>query len=227
MKRLTLVVGLALLISGCAALNPRTVRELTQKETAAFAALSERLKENRPNVKKTSTGIGDLGARWAEQEFLLELDLAKAKRLDSMTAPWAAPSENLRETQMAVILYHLYQVEMAEQKVLDARRAERQAAAGEILATYDRLTRLIEGASKNLKVVLEYLNQPKGAQISSFARTFLGEVSAFRQTLQASQNPRLQALASEIARHEQSAEKATENAERALDAIMKLQKGGS
>lgn len=206
--------------AGCATAG--SVRELGEAEQQMFAALDQRLEENETMVRKTATQLGALGVDYVRKEYELELSLSKAKLLDAMRAPWASPRSEFAPTQRAVVLYHLYQLELAEDEVLEARIRERRARAREVLVAYRRLQSLLAGASDNLELVLEYLNQPTGAQISEYTANFLAEVTAFRLELQESDNPRLRELADEVETYEEAARKAREEAEMALDAILKL-----
>ena len=222
MTRVTTVLGL-LLMSGCA--TGGSVRQLGPLEMEVIHAVDKAVTDHGPMLEAAARSLGELGAEYAKKEFELELSVAKAKRLESMQAPWASPTSDLASTQRAVVLYHLYEVEMAEQRVLDARMAERRAAAQQIIAHYGRLSPLLRESAQNMETLLQYLNQPKGAHIAAFAQAFLGEVTAFRSTLQASDNLELQRLAADVARYEASAGRAKEQAASALDAILRL--GGS
>ena len=219
MIRLLIAIVWAFLLVGCVTNN--AVRQLGEKENIAFQALDKRLSENEVFMQKTVTSLGALGAGYAKKEFELELALTKAKRLESMRAPWTLTRDKLAATQRAVILYHLYEVEVAEQKVLDARVAQRQASAQELLAAYKQLSVLLRGASSHLEVVLAHLNQPTSARIRAFTATFLSDVTAFRETLQASENPRLQQLAERVSHYESQVSQAKDQAENALDSILK------
>jgi len=211
---------LALVAAGCA--SGGSVRELGQTEQAMFAALADTLQSNERDVRAVAEQLGELGADYARLEFELELAVTRAKLLEAMRAPWATPRDEFAITQRAVVLYHFYELELAEEKVLDARVRERQARAREILVAYRRLNALVREAARNLEIVLEHLNQPTDAQIRAFTATFLAEVSAFRAELRESDNPRLRELADEVERYEEAARKTTENAEKALEAILKL-----
>ena len=195
-----------------------SVRDLGVKEKEVIQGVQKRISANKPMVDSASKSLGELGAAYAEKEFELELALAKAKRLESMQSFLASPPEEFRETQRAVVLYHLYEVEQTEQKVLEARMAERRASVEEIGAAYRQLEVLLKDAAKNLEIVLEYLNQPKSARILAFTENFLSEVTAFRETLEKSDNPRLQRLAADVAQFEILAFKAKEDATKALQA---------
>ena len=223
MRRLLTATCLVLLAAGCAALDPAAVRDLTAQETEAFNALDQRLTANRSMIKNATENLGELGAEWAEEEFHLERYLAKAKRLEAMQAPWASARDEFAATQRAVVLYHLYEVDMVEQKILDARMAQRRAAAREVLRGYDRLTSLLGPASENLEIVLRHLDQPKSARIRAFTTNFLSEVTAFREGLQQSENPRVRALGEEVARHETAAVALKRQADQALQSLLSLQ----
>lgn len=220
MRHLVVVLVVAALAGGCA--SGGAIRELGSKEKEVIDAVRQRISENEPKVEAASKTLGELGASYVDKEFGLELALAKAKRLDSMRAPWAAPPDEFRETQRAVVLYHLYDVEMAEQRVLDARMAERRAAVQEINRAYGDLEKLLVEASKSLELVLGYLNQPKSARILAFTESFLGEVTAFRERLAESDSPRLQKLAADVARYEMMVGQAKQRADSALQALMRL-----
>ena len=211
---------LAILVAGCASSDG--VRQLSEQELAAFDTLAARLDENGRFFRDATETLADLNAHYARMAFGLELGLAKAKLLESMQAPWAPVRDSLQATQRAVILYHLYEIEAAEQKVLDARIRERRAATEEVWAAYLRLGQLVEDASRNLKVVLAHFNQPRDARIRAFTSTFLSEVTAFRAQLQASENPRLQQLAADVARYEAQAHATKAQAERTLDALLEM-----
>ncbi len=220
MKRALLVVAVAVLATGC--VSGGSVRDLGAKEKEVIQAVHERIRQNKPHVQNAAKQLGELGGDFAEKEFELELALAKAKRLDSMNSFLASPPDEFRETQRAVVLYHLYEVEQAEQKVLQARLKERRASAQEISAAYGQLESLLVSAAKNLEIVLKYLNQPKSAQILAFTETFLGEVKAFHQKLAQSDSPRLKKLAAEVAQFEAQATQAKQGASEALQAFSAL-----
>jgi hypothetical protein len=199
-----------------------SVRDLGQEEKEAFQALDKRLAENDKMLKKAARNLGELGAEYAEKEHELELSLSKAKLLESMKAPWAPEREEFAATRRAVVLYHLYEIEMAEQKELEARMHRRRMAAQEIIAAQKKLRKLLKEASKNMEILLRHLNQPTSSQILAFSENFLGEVEAFRKELQASENPRLRQLAQDVARYEAKANKTKEQAVKAIEAIIKV-----
>ncbi len=220
MKARVLLIVFAVFATGC--VSSGSVRELGQKEKDLIQAVQKRISDNKPKIDGAAKTLGELGATYAEMEFGLELALAKAKRLESMQSFLASPPAEFRETQRAVVLYHLYEVEQAEQKVLEARIAERRASVQEIGAAYQQLGTLLNDAAKNLEIVLKHLNQPRKARILAFTETFLGEVKAFRETIETSDNARLQKLAADVAHFETLAGKAKEDATKALQAFITL-----
>ena len=220
MKRILLVLCIVILSTGCTTMGG-SVRDLGEKEKEAFQALDSRLAENEKPLNAAAENLGNLGAEYAEKEFELELSLAKAKLLEAMKAPWAPVRDEFAATQRAVVLYHLYQIEIAEQKMLEARMNERRVAAQEIMAAQKKLRTLLKEASENLEILLKYLNQPTSAKILAFSENFLNEVTAFRKKLQASENPRLRQLAQDTARYEALANKTKEQAVKAVEVIIK------
>ncbi len=226
MKPTTIIILVVMILTGCAAQDVKPVHTLASKESMALGKLSERLKSNRKAMQETTDNLGHLGAEWTEKEFELVRALANAKRLESMNSPWLTTRTDFVQGQRAVILHHLYEVEMAQQKVLQARMAQRRVAAQEIFRSYDQMARLVAKAASNLEIVEQDLNQSKSAQLRAFAATFLGEVTAFREQLQTSKNPRVLALAEDVARHESSLVKFKEQADNALQAFLSTKNGG-
>jgi hypothetical protein len=224
--RLAGTIWLVLLGTGCAALDPAAVRDLSRQEQRALAALEQRLDDNRPALTAAVVTLGKLGAEWEERAFGLERELARAKRLESMQAPWTRPADEFTETQRSVVLYHLYELDMAEQRLLDARVAERHAAARSLAEAYDRHAELLGEAAGNLEIVLEYLDRPGSARIGEFAATFLAEVHAFRAQLQRSDNPRLRSRAEAVARQEQALLSLERQAQEALQVYLRLRGAG-
>ena len=214
MKNTVASILFLMLLGGCVSNGP--IRDLGKKEKDVIQKLNKRLADNKPIIESATKVMGDLGAQYEEYNFALELSLAKSKRLDSMQSFLSSPPDEFRETQRAVILYHLYEVELAEQKVLQARMAERRASVQEIATAYAQLGKILSDATKNLEVLLKHVNRPKNARIVAFTDTFLGEVKTFRTTLAESDNPRLKELASEVEAFEIRAEKAKQDATSAL-----------
>lgn len=218
MKRTLIILWLACQLAGCGASSG--IRQLGDRELDAFQALQKSLEANEVFIRGATQTLSDLGALYEEKEFELELALAKAKLLESMQAPWATVRDSVAATQRAVILYHLYELESAEQKAIDARVAQRRAAAQDVLAAYTRLSALIDGAAENVKIMIEHLNQPNSVRIRAATSTFLGEVAAFRAQMQSSENPRLQHLAQQVARYEEQVNNARLQAQNAMDALL-------
>lgn len=211
---------IAVAAAGCA--SGGSVRELGQAEQEMFKTLSDTLASNEKMVRKVSDQLGALGADYTRLEFELEQSVTKARLLDAMQSAWTAPPSEFAETQRAVVLYHFYELELAEDKVLEARIRERRERSREILTAYRTLNKLLKDASRNLEIVLENLNQPTDATIRAFTASFLAEVTAFREELEQSENPRLRQLAEDVARYEEEAIRTSEKAEKALDALLKL-----
>ena len=220
MRRACAVLGIAFLAAGCVSSGP--VRELGGKEREAIDAARDRLRDNRPKIEDAAFTLAELGAEYAEKEFGLDLALAKAKQIDSMQSLLAVPSDELVETRRAVLLYHLYEVERTQQRVLDARIRERYATVREITSAYRRLETLLGTAAENLEIVLKYLNQPKSARILAATETFLSEVEEFREAMAKTESPQLRRLAADVERYEAAAAKAQEEAMTALRALGEL-----
>ena len=211
---------LALSAGGCA--SGGSIRELGESEEQMFTALADTLKSNERDVRDVTARLGELGADYTRLEFDLERTVATARLLDAMQAPWTVPSDGFAVTQRAVVLYHFYALERAGERVLEARIRERQARAREMLTAYRRLNGLVSEAAQSLEIVLKHLNQPTDARIRAFTAAFLAEVTAFREELHESDNPRLRELAEEVERYEEAARQATDDAETALQAILRL-----
>ncbi len=175
--RTVLIICLALLTTGCV----RGVRELGHKERQAFDALSQRLKDNAQPMEAAANTLSRLAAEYAELQFELETAVAHAKRLESMRAPWVLPPADMAETQRAVILYHLYEVEMAQQKLLDALIQERREATDHIVERYEKLCQLLEQSQGNLETTLGYITQSKWEHLKDFAKSLRQDVQAYRK----------------------------------------------
>ena len=217
MKRILIIICLILITSGCA-----TIRELGEAERGMLQDLNSRLTANEKLIQTASTTLGEIGGDYAEWEYDLDIRLAKAKRLEAMTSLWVKTDDELKETRRAVLFYHLYEVELAEQKVIEARVKERQEAAKEIITAYRRLNALTKDAQKNLEIVLKYVNQPRSAQILEVTTNFLNEVKAFREELQSSDNPRLRKLAENVQKFEDKSFKAKEQAVKVFETYEKI-----
>ncbi len=217
MKVIAGILLVALMLAGCS--SSQAVRQLSVAEKQAFDSLSVRLDENRQYMETALTALSALGASYTESATELEQALSKAKLLESMQSTLANASDEFVETQRAVILYHLYEMDLAEQKMLESRVAERETACAEVLDAYNRLNNLMAGATDNLEIVIRYMNQPKKARIKELTANFLGEVVAFRQDLAGQDNPLLNKLADDVARYETRVNVSRARAEAALNLI--------
>lgn len=223
MKNSLFSVFVVFLVSACA--SPGPIMEIGEREKEVINKVQKRLEENQPKVEEAAATLGELGAAYTQLDFELELALAKAKRLESMQSFLASAPKNFRITQRAVVLYHLYEVEQAEQKVLEARMAMRRASVKEISAAYAQLQSLLDSAASNLEIILEHLNRPRRARILAFTENFLAEVKSFRETLETSSNPRLKKLAADVAQFEGAANEAKADATKAMQAFTTLTGG--
>lgn len=210
-----------LLLTGCGVFEGAAVRALGNREKEALDKLSQRLAENQKPLRAAASQLDALTAEYARIEFQEELALSKAKLLESMRSPWADPSPGIAETQRAVVLYHLYELELSQLKALDARIEARISAEKELTKAGRELQRLVEKAADNLALVLRHLNQPRSARIRAFTETFLAEVSAFRGQLSQSDNPHLRAIAERVQHYEQRAQEAKTRIDRLLDVFLK------
>lgn len=217
MKTIAGVMLIAFLLVGCS--SSQAVRQLSVAEKQAFDSLSVRLDNNRQFMEKALGALSELGAAYTESASELEQALSKAKLLESMQSTLANTSDEFVETQRAVILYHLYEMDLAEQKMLESRVAEREAACAEVQDAYDQLNDLLAGATDNLEVIIRYMNQPKKARIKELTANFLGEVNAFRMQLAGEENPLLNKLANDVARYEARVNVSRARAEAALNLI--------
>lgn len=220
MTRLALPVVSCLLVAGCAS-SDQAVRALGEREAQMFTGLRERLSRNEALVAGATASLGEHGADYAARAYRLDLAVARAKRLDAMRVPWTIPWGELATTRRAVMLLRLYEIEMAEQRVLDARIRERRAAAAEILASYRRLRQLTGRAAEDLTLVLAHLSPPSGEPTHVFSRALLDEITGFRARLEQSEHPRLRAFAEEVAGFEQRAREARERADATRAAMLK------
>lgn len=204
--------ALLMLVAACT--HTGNVRDLTQAELEVMRETQTRLAANREQVHGS---LDDLKSNLAEalaDQHSLQLSIAKARLLESMKSPWANPSPSLETTQREVALYHLYALSEAEAAALDARLTARTAALAEVKKAYDELIASMSGLIQSQQLLLSHLNQPANAQMVAFLNNVLAESKTFRQTLAASDNPRLQALAQEVEAAEGKVEKALENIDR-------------
>lgn len=78
------------------------------------------------------------------------------------------------------------------------------------------------GLIQSQQLILSHLNQPANAQMVAFLNNVLAESKAFRETLAASDNPRLRATAQEVEAAEGKVQKMLENIDRFLEASNKV-----
>lgn len=226
MRRSTIALAVAAavapaLLGACASTGTATGK-LAEKELEAFRKLETRLDANRDALAGALTDLGEISAQAIGDRHSLSLSIAKAQLLESMKSPWTNPHPDLATTQKEVAFYHLYALAEAERELLEARLTERRAALAEVADAYDRLADLTAQIIAAEKIVIAHLKQPKGAQVSAFLGTLLGETRAFRQTLAASDNPELQALAARVGKAEDKVAGAQASIAQALAAAAQL-----
>lgn len=200
----------ALLACGC---SSASVRELTKAETEYTAAVATRVDDHRAAVQQLVADLRAIDRQYAREEREKTLTaIAGAKLLESMKAPWAAPSPSLQTTQRAVVLFHLYELLGQQRALFEAEQTERDARRRKIIDSYQSLGTLLSRVLNDEKLVLEYVNQPKGSQIAAIIDETLKESSALSAELAKSSDPRLQALAAQT-------EKATDRVDKTKNAI--------
>jgi len=208
-----LVVG-ALLSSGCGAAS---VRALTKGENDYIGAVSKRIDENHAALDQLMSDLRSLDRQYAfTEQQKTTTAVAEAKLLEAMKSPWTAPSPSLQATQRAVALFHLYDLLGQEQARFEAGQAERDAQRQGVVDAYSKISKLMAEVLTNEKVVLEYVNQPPGSQIAGILDETLTEAHAFNDEVSRSQDPRLQALASET----QKATDRVDQAKAAIEAVL-------
>ena len=220
MRSMLLVSVFSMIFYGCA--SNKEILNLAENEKNVIINLRLKIDENKGKVEKAEKNIGELGASYEELNFLLEDSLSKAKRLESMQSFLSSVPDEFRQTQRSVVLYHLYEVEQAEQKVLRARMAERQASVKEITKAYSRLSALLGDALENLELLIRNVNQPKSARILAITDTFLDEVKSFRTSLVESENPRLNNLANRVLAFEERAIQARQDSAETLQTLLSI-----
>ena len=221
MKCIFIAVSVAISLCSCASNN--AILELSEKEKAVISKVRAKVAENKPKVIKAADNLGELGADYEELNFELEDSLAKARQLESMQSFLSTVPEDFRETQRAVVLFHLYETEQAEQKVLQARMAQRRESTKIIVDAYSQFTTLLDDALSNLEILIRYVNQPKSAQILAVTDTFLEEVKSFRSTLQETDNSRLNQIAAKVQSFEERAAIARSKSAEALQQFLAIQ----
>lgn len=181
-----------------------------------------RLKANRAAVHGSLDDLQTNLTGALTDQHSLQLSISKARLLESMKSPWATPSKSMETTQREVALYHLYALSEAENAALDARLEARSASLAEVKNAYDELVASMGGLIQSQQLILSHLNQPANAQMVAFLNNVLAESKAFRETLAASDNPRLRATAQEVEAAEGKVQKMLENIDRFLEASNKV-----
>lgn len=221
---LTLLVTLvALAVGACAS---TATRELTVLELQVLDTLQARLDTNGDALDGVLVDLFEISREALTDQHALTASIAKAQLLESMKSPWLVQREGgtMAITQREVALYHLYSLHEAQRELLSAKFDERRAALGEIRAAHSRLRSLVRELIKAERVILAYLEQPRGAQIRSLLTDLLAEATAFRAALAESGNPRLRELGERVKGAQERVERVQGLVERALEAT---QSGGS
>ncbi|HYP97853.1 MAG TPA: hypothetical protein VER96_04210 [Polyangiaceae bacterium] len=217
-----LLVCAVLLVSGC---SSASVRELTKAETDYTAAVAKRVDDNSAAVEQLILDLRTIDRQYAHEEREKTLTaIAEAKLLESMKAPWAAPSASLQTTQRAVILFHLYELLGQQRALFEAEQTERNARRQKITDSYQKLGTVLSSVITNEKIVLEYVNQPKGSQIAAVIDETLKESKALSAELATSSDARLQALATQTEKATDRVEKTKDAIQAALEALNNLKK---
>lgn len=192
------LVAICVLVAALAGCSSREVRELSSQEIEVIGRMRDALASNRGEVYRSLDDLKDNGNVALEERHSLAVNLSKAKLLESMKSPWVNPHPDLAATQKEVALYHLYALAEAEQALLAATIAEREAAVRRVRGAYARLItdagRLIELQ----KTILAHLNQPAHARILAASAQVATELRAFESTLAAADDPRLREIARNV-----------------------------
>jgi hypothetical protein len=198
---------------GC---SPKATTALTQAEIDTLNKLHGRLNENRGKLARSLDDLNAVGAEALQDQHTLSLSLSKAKLLESMRSPWSNPDADMAATQKEVAFYQLYALAEAEQDLLQKRLRTRRESIDRIAVAYDRMSTLTTQMIECEKLVLADINKPADAQVIAFVNQLLVEAKAFRETLAASDNPKLQQLAKDVEKAESRVEKARDAAEQAF-----------
>ena len=217
MKSMLLLMSVVTL-TACA--TGGAVRNLSNEEMNILAETHDRLKTNRDDVHGAIDDLSDNLSGALGDQHSLQLSIAKAQLLESMKAPWVQTKNSNTATQREVVLYHLFALAEAEQAALDARLRERQLAFVELKKAYDLLVSDMGALVESQKILLAHLNQPTNARISAIIGTTLDEVKAFSETLGASDNPRLRALAANVEKYEVKVEREKDKVDEILEKIV-------
>lgn len=219
---------LALGLGGCA--SSRAVTELSLHQVDAYDALLARLEQQLEPMELALYELRRLDADYTAKAFELERELARAEKLDAMNAPWAHPDQEWLETQRAVMLYNLYEVDRAEDLVLSARLAERQARIDQVFERYETSVELVRQAVEHVDAIAAYLGRSRTARLQELTGQFLDQVRAFGEGLEGSDSPRLRALAEKTKTFEEEAREAEREADRAIANLLRarsLAEGGN
>lgn len=210
-----LICGILVLCVGC--VTGRNVRKLSDKEIEIMGKTHSRLKENKQLVFGSLDDMRDSAAMALADQQSLKLSLSKAKLLESMKSPWAQPHGDMVTTQREVVLYHLYALAEAEQSALDAQLLSRDESIKEIKKAYTQLVTSMGALIESQKLLLTHLNQPANSRLTAFIGTVLAEAKAFRETFDASENPRLKELAADVKASEEKVQTALEQINKAME----------
>ena len=217
--RVVPIVLCLFMIGGC---GWRT-RQLTKAEQDILIKLRNHQVKNRDAVHGSLGDLMEISTEAFADQHSLSLSISKAKLLESMKSPWVNPHPHLAATQKEVAFYHLYALSEAERELFGARLRQRQESIKEVKEAYDRLLTVMNRIIESEKVILAHLNQPASTRISVFVGSVLAETKAFRETLAASENPRLQSLAQDVAKAEERVAKVKDLIDKALDKILKTE----
>jgi hypothetical protein len=186
------LVVLAVAASGCG----HNIRALATEESTYYTKLHKAVAENGEKIKLAVDDLAIIEEHAVRQERANGLTrIARAKLLDQMPSLWRTVPPNLVETQKAVALERLYDLEAAEEAAVSAALAEREAARAEVVAAWQKMLSVLDDAIDKQKVLLQYLNQPPNAQVSGFLTEFSTQAAAFKTELDVANDPRLQSVA--------------------------------
>jgi hypothetical protein len=191
------LLWLGALALGC---STASVRQLSKGETEYLDAVTTRVDANRASSEQFLDALAVVDRQYAAIEREKGMNaIAEAKLLESMKAPWESPPAHLQATQRAVILFHLYELLSKDRALFEAEQTERAESRTATLATYDQLATLLHAILTDEKIILQYLEQPKGSQIAGVVNETLVQATAFQAELAKSNDARLQKFAAETA----------------------------
>ena len=213
-----LICGILMLCVGC--VTGGNVRKLSDKEKEIMDKTHSKLQENKQLVFGSLDDMRNSAAIALSDQYSLRLSLSKAQLLESMKSPWAQPLGDMVTTQREVILYNLYALAEAEQSALDAQLLSRDGSIQEIKKAYTQLVTSMGALIESQKLLLTHLNQPANARLTAFFGTVLTEAKAFRETIDASDNPRLKDLAADVKASEEKVQTALEQINKTLEFML-------